>query len=376
MMLKTAVLVVGGGPAGATAARLLASEGVDTVLVERDFSYVKPCGGGISSGAFREFALPENIIRKTIDKVLIVSPEGRKIEISINEGAIYITDRGCLDSSLRQMARDRGASLIEGEFTGFERSGGRFISCVNRKENGVSIKIQSDYLLAADGITFSVGRKSGQPRLNRLYTISARISPFDGDTCEFWFGTIHASHFYSWIFPSDGHASIGTGSLTPQECPALLQNFLMRRFGSRIEQMMQEKLIDRPRIFPIPAWKNKSFGSGKIFFLGDAAGMVMPVTYEGIYYAMKSGQFAATAIIERKPEIYRKLWEERFGNRFMVMDRFKNHFFRDDASIERWVGVHRSSAIQELAMKLWLEKEPGTHKLFAYLKAFGSLLTP
>jgi len=57
---------------------LLASEGVDTVLVERDFSYVKPCGGGISSGAFREFALPENIIRKTIDKVLIVSPEGRK----------------------------------------------------------------------------------------------------------------------------------------------------------------------------------------------------------------------------------------------------------------------------------------------------------
>jgi len=64
--------------------------------------------------------------------------------------------------------------------------------------------------------------------------------------------------------------------------------------------MMQEKLIDRPRIFPIPAWKNKSFGSGKIFFLGDAAGMVMPVTYEGIYYAMKSGQFAATAIIERK----------------------------------------------------------------------------
>jgi geranylgeranyl reductase len=140
--------------------------------------------------------------------------------------------------------------------------------------------------------------------------------------------------------------------------------------------MMQEKLIDRPRIFPIPAWKNKSFGSGKIFFLGDAAGMVMPVTYEGIYYAMKSGQFAATAIIERKPEIYRKLWEERFGKRFMAMDRFKNHFFRDDASIERWVGVHRSSAIQELAMKLWLEKEPGTHKLFAYLKAFGSLLTP
>jgi geranylgeranyl reductase len=104
--------------------------------------------------------------------------------------------------------------------------------------------------------------------------------------------------------------------------------------------------------------------------------MVMPVTYEGIYYAMKSGQFAATAIIEKRPEIYRKLWEERFGKRFRAMDRFKNLFFRDDASIEKWIGVHRSSAVQELAMRLWLQKEPGTRQLFAYLKAFASLLAP
>ncbi len=376
MMLKTAVLIVGGGPAGATAARFLASEGVDTVLVERDFSYVKPCGGGISSGAFREFALPDNIIKKTIDKILIVSPEGRKIEMSLTGGAIFITERGCLDSSLRQMARDRGASLIEGEFTGFEKSGSTFVSCIRRKEDGAAIRIQSEYILAADGITFSTGRKSGQPGLNRLYTISTRLSPFDGDACEFWFGTVHASHFYSWIFPSDGYASIGTGSLTPRECPALLQNFLKRRFGRGLEQMMQDRLIGRPRVFPIPASRNKSFASGKIFFLGDAAGMVMPVTYEGIYYAMKSGQFAATAIIEKRPEIYRKLWEERFGKRFMAMDRFKNHFFRDDASIEKWIGVHRSTAVQELAMRLWLQKEPGTRQLFAYLKAFGSLLAP
>ncbi|MGO9379757.1 MAG: geranylgeranyl reductase family protein [Dissulfurispiraceae bacterium] len=374
MMLRTAVLVVGGGPAGTTAARFLAREGIDTILVERDFSYVKPCGGGIPSAAFHEFDLPGNIIRKTINKILIVSPGNREIEMSLNGGSIHITERGCLDSSLRQIARDHGASLIEGEFTGFEKHAGLFIACVKRKADGVQIKIQSDYLLAADGITFSTGRKSGQPRLNRLYTISTQLSAFDGDACEFWFGTAHASHFYSWIFPSDGHASIGTGSLTPRECPALLQNFLKRRFGRRLERIMQEKTIGRPRIFPIPAWRDKSFVSDKILFLGDAAGMVMPVTYEGIYYAMKSGQFAATAIIEKKPEIYHNLWEERFGKRFMVMNRLKNHFFRDDASIEKWISVHRSSVVQDLAMQLWLQKEPGANQLSAYFKAFASIL--
>lgn len=374
-MLRTAVLVVGGGPAGATAARFLASAGIDTILVERDFSYVKPCGGGISSDAFREFALPEDIIRKTIRKILIVSPEDRKIELALNGGAIHITERGCLDSSLRQIARERGASLIEGEFTGFEESADIFISRVTLKESGVIIKIKSDYVLAADGITFSTGKKCGHTGLNRLYTISSRLSPFDGDTCEFWFGTANASRFYSWIFPSAGHASIGTGGLTPRECPALLQNFLKRRFGHSLEAMRQRDTIGKPRIFPIPMWQDISFTSGKILFLGDAAGMVMPVTYEGIYYAMKSGQFAATAIIGKSPDMYCRLWKERFGYRFMVMNRLKNHFFRDDASIEKWIGVHRSSAVQELAVRLWLRKEPGTRQLFSYLKAFGSLIS-
>jgi geranylgeranyl reductase len=114
---------------------------------------------------------------------------------------------------------------------------------------------------------------------------------------------------------------------------------------------------------------------GNILFLGDAAGMVMPVTYEGIYYAMKSGQFAAMALIEKKPENYQKLWESRFKNRFSIMNRLKDHFFKSDESIEKWIGTHRSITVQELAMRLWLQKESGSRHLFSYLKAFGSFFT-
>jgi len=372
-MVRTAVLVVGGGPAGATAARFLAEAGIETVLVERDFSYIKSCGGGIPSGGFREFDLPAEIVKKKIFKIVIVSPRGVRIEMDLTGGHICITERGTLDSVLRRMAYEKGASLIEGQFIGFEQDSRTTISIVRKKDNGETIRVQSDYIIASDGISCSVGRKCGLHPNQRLYTISTHVSPFSTDACEFWFGTGHAANFYSWVFPSECSASIGTGGTNPMELNRLLDNFLIRRFGSRSE-FLNKHTMGRARVFPVPAWKRKPFTSGNVLFLGDAAGMVMPVTYEGIYYAMKSGQFAAMSIIEKQPGLYNKLWKDRFGNRFSIMNKFKDHFFKTDESIEKWVGIHRSSAVQELAMRLWLQKEPGSRQLFAYLKAFGSSL--
>ena len=372
MIVRTDVLVIGGGPAGATAARFLAEAGIETILVERDFSYVKPCGGGIPSGGFREFALPESIIKKKVGKIIIVSPESRRIELSLTGGHICITERGALDSTLRGLASEKGVALIEGEFINCEQGMATSISSVRKKVDGETINVRSNYIIASDGVTFSVGRKCGLQRHQLLYTISAQIHPFSIDACEFWFGTGHASNFYSWIFPSDGCASIGTGSKNPRELHGLLSNFLDRRFDGQIESFRANNVIERPRVFPIPTWRGNPFTSGNILFLGDAAGMVMPVTYEGIYYAMKSGQFAAMAIMEKKPENYRKLWEDRFKNRFSIMNRFKDHFFKSDESIEKWVAIHRSTTVQELAMRLWLQKESGSRHLFSYLKAFGS----
>jgi geranylgeranyl diphosphate/geranylgeranyl-bacteriochlorophyllide a reductase len=374
MTLRTSALIIGGGPAGATAARFLSMSGVDTVLAERDFSYVKPCGGCIPSGGFNEFGLPENLIKNRIGRIVIVPPSGKKLEIDLKGGHLYITERGSFDSALRTLAGHKGATLIECEFTGFEKKNGSFISRLIRKEDRATITVHSDYLLASDGIAFKTGKCLNIRAPRHLYTISSHLRQFEGNACEFWFGKTHASNFYSWIFPSGAQASIGTGGTSPEELKALLNNFLIKRFCADLTRLTGNHEIDHPQIFPIPSWKGRPYSIGNMLFLGDAAGMVMPTTYEGIYYAMKSGQLAANALIEGNPDNYRKLIEDRFRYRFLVMSLFKKLFFRSDGAIEKWVRIHSQSAVQEIAMRLWLQKEVNSRGLSEYLRAFASRL--
>jgi geranylgeranyl diphosphate/geranylgeranyl-bacteriochlorophyllide a reductase len=374
MTLKTSALIIGGGPAGATAARFLSEAGVDTLLAERDFSYVKPCGGCIPSGGFNEFGLSETLIKNRIGRIVIVPPSGRKFEINLKGGHLYITERGVFDSALRTLAEQKGASLIECEFTGFEKINRVFISRLIRKEDRAIITVYSDYLLASDGIAFKTGKCLNLDAPRHLYTISAHLRQFEGDACEFWFKKNHASNFYSWIFPSNGQASIGTGGSSPDELKALLNNFVIRRFGSGMSLLANNHEIDQIKIFPIPSWRGRPYSTGKILFIGDAAGMVMPTTYEGIYYAMKSGQLAANAIIEGRPDNYRKLIEDRFRYKFLVMSLFRKLFFRSDSAIEKWVRIHGHPAVQEIAMRLWLQKEANPRGLSEYLRAFAGRL--
>lgn len=389
-MVRTHTLVIGGGPAGATAARFLAGQGRETILVERNMSFVKPCGGGIPSTALEEFKIPHTIVRKEARKILVVSPRGEAQEIALTGGYLAMTDRAFFDKVLRELAGREGAVVTEGEFSGFSRTGKTIVSTVRRRiagSNGRSsenIEIESDYIIAADGVTGKVGSALGIPRPPSLPTISTHITSETlsgsdgarepGDCCEFWFGRRHAPGFYSWVFPSGDGFSIGTGGTATGDLGPLFRIFLDRRFGGRPHAMPEESRGIKRRIFRIPSGKSPLFCWKNVIFTGDAAGMVMPITYEGIYYAMKSGEFAAQAICENSPSMYRKLWEHAFRKRFLLMNTLRELLFGNDDLIEKWVTIHKRPEVQEIAMRIFLRKESGKGGLISYMQFLRHLL--
>ena len=123
-------------------------------------------------------------------------------------------------------------------------------------------------------------------------------------------------------------------------------------------------------MYKVPLWSGELYNKDNILFIGDAAGQVMPLTYEGIYHAMKAGEFAAMAVMAEKPSDYKKLWRKRFNSRFMLMRKLCDYFLRDDNSAEKLVSLYRRQEIQALTMKLWLEKSSDGRKLISFANFF------
>lgn len=363
MKLSAKVLVVGGGPAGAIGARTLAEWGFEVILVERNLSFEKPCGGGVPLSAFDELGITKGVIKREVRNIRIISPIGEKVDIALRGGSLGIVARGEFDRALRSEAEKKGAQVIEGEF--------RWITTGHKEYRvetiikGIKTEITSEYVIAADGVNSRVRAAVGIKPPKALVAFSEKIKGIDTDCCEFWFGVSHAPGSYSWVFPAPEGISAGTGSPDPGKVLALYQVFRKKR-GITLEGLK--------RVYKIPRWEGDLYNKNNIIFAGDSAGQVMPINYEGIYYAMKAGEFAARAIIEGKAINYKKMWKSSFQKKFSLMDKLGRYFLKDDASLERLVALHRRPEVQEASMRLWLRKDSGREGLQSYIRLFRKFL--
>lgn len=363
MRLSAKVLVVGGGPAGATAARFLAQSREDVILLERNLSFIKPCGGGIPVNAFDEFSISKSVIRKEVKTIRIVSPMGESLDIELKGGNLAIVHRGEFNTTLRREAEKQGARIIEGELISIKDDKNYHVEVV---VNEAKREIVSEYIIAADGINSKVRTALGIKPSRSIFTISEHIKGVNSEICEFWFGSSHAPKYYSWLFPAAEGISTGTGSFKPGKIKVIFERFKKRR---------EIILKGQKRIYRIPIWEGDLYNKGKVIFAGDSAGQVLPLTYEGIYYAMKAGEFAARAIIKEEAEDYKRIWKDRFQRRFVLMDKLRNYFLKDDVSAERLVALLRRPEVQEASMRLWLRKDNSKESLKSYIKLFGKILS-
>ncbi len=383
------VVVVGGGPAGATAANDLAQAGASVLLLDRA-GRVKPCGGAVPPQLLRDFDVPETVLEAKVGSARMVSPTQRTVEMPIKKGFVGMVDRASFDEWLRCRAAESGATRIEGTFETLGPSKDGYIeltyregakSTLSRRANMTGIKtIRTRYVIGADGANSKVGKQAigGADKLASVFAYHEIIktptamTPRARARCDVIYDGSLSPDFYSWVFPHGDTISVGTGTAEQGYGIRGSVTELRTRIG------LDEAETIRKEGAPIPLKPLKRWDDGKhVLLAGDAAGVVAPASGEGIFYAMTSGRIAAQVIEEvlqtgnaKTLRLARKRFLRAHGKVFMVLGAMQYFWYSTDKRRERFVTMCADEDVQRLTWESYLNKRLVRHDYFAHIKIF------
>ncbi len=371
------VVVVGGGPAGATAAEDLARSGVKVALIDRA-GRIKPCGGAIPPRLMQDFDIGEDQLLTKVTTARMISPTGRRVDIPIENGYVGMVDRKDFDPFLRDRAVKAGADYHEGTFIRIHRDDQGTRVVFREKATGDEKPLYTKLIIGADGAKSKVGRAEVKdadkvPLVFAYHEIIAappKTDVYDPERCDVVYDGAISPDFYGWVFPHGATTSVGMGTEDPDVSLKEATAALRRASGLEDCETIRKEGAPIP-LRPMDRWDN-----GKDLVLaGDAAGVVAPSSGEGIYYAMMGGRVAATAAAAclasgrvSDLKLARKLFMGEHKMVFRVLRSMQDAYYKSDERRERFVSLCHDVDVQRLTFEAYMNKKLVRARPMAHVK--------
>jgi geranylgeranyl reductase family protein len=317
------VAILGGGPAGAFAAEQLAAAGLRVQLFDEKLAWEKPCGGGLTFKAYSQypFLIDNPLPKRFVTETMLAAPRAGEVRLKLDE-PLLIYSRFDLNRMLLERAERAGAQMEKTRVTGLER-----------RSSGWHLKTpagtaEADYCIVATGARNSLRDVGTQLRPEDAMSALGYYVPAQQERIDIQF--LPGLEGYIWVFPRCGHLSVGIcGKGEPASA-----------LRKRLERYMEERGISwKDASFYshlLPSLETRSWKSNRVagdgwLAVGDAAGLVDPITGEGLYYAIRSGDLAAQAVLqhgnEKAATHYRRLLRRDFAADLELGSRLAKRIF-------------------------------------------------
>lgn len=384
------VIVIGGGPSGATAANDLAVAGHRVLLLDKG-GRVKPCGGAVPPRLLKDFDIPASLLVARARAARIIAPSNRTVTMPVGDGFVGMVDREHFDEWLRARAVASGAERLTATCEAVASNADELAVVSYRQSRGGEVqRLTARAVIGADGARSLVARQCladqrPVPCVFAYHEIvavpdSASDDDYQADRCDVFYQGHLSPDFYAWVFPHGRTASIGLGSAN-------------KGFGLReaTKQLREQTGLDTWKTLrcegaPIPLKPRKRWDNGRnMLVAGDAAGVVAPSSGEGIYYAMTAGRMSASATGKflqsgdaRALGLARKSFMKAHGRVFWILGVMQYFWYKNDQRRERFVKMCADPDVQRLTWEAYMNKElvrrdPAAH-VRIFFKDLGHLL--
>jgi menaquinone-9 beta-reductase len=335
------VIVIGAGPAGSSTAYFLARSGLNVLLLDKfNFPRDKTCGDGLpprAIGMLEEMGILDEVLALayTTQRLQVIAPDGYAVNAVISPesnlpGYTAVVPRLILDDLIRRQAVTAGAEFISPFNVQHIESDAHQVTVIGEEE-----RLKAQMVVVAVGANMALLKRLGLLRQTPQPLLAARAYYDDvtltEDAAQFRFDGLPLPS-YGWLFPlPDGRANVGAGFLpnanNSHSMPATSREAFDRFTNSiRMQSILKNaRLSSAVKGYPIRTdfATAPTFGE-RVLLVGEAAGLVNPLTGDGIDYALESGKLAAGDFSRKQFLNYDAALRGQFQPLFMLSNRLRS----------------------------------------------------